>query len=88
MRAAPAILLAGIAVGGAACGASHKMSAEQTARWLEKNQVAPGVAVTCGPGRDGWDYECTLTGDGIRGSRSENTYGYDVNDHEVTGFSF
>ncbi len=37
--------------------------------------------------RGGWDYECTLTADGLKGSPAENTYGYEINSEKVTGFS-
>jgi hypothetical protein len=60
-----------------------QMSAEQTARWIERHAAA-GVDATCRPGSDGWDYTCTLTG----GRVNESTYGYKVNDRGVTDFSF
>jgi hypothetical protein len=59
------------------------MSAEQTARWIERHAAA-GIHATCRPGAEGWDYTCTLRGGGVAGS----TYDYKVNDHRVTDFSF
>jgi hypothetical protein len=77
-------LAALIALVATACG-GRKMSADETARWLEKNRVAPGVHVKCVSGSEGWDYDCTLSGPG---SRQDRTYGYNVDDHRVTDFSF
>jgi len=53
-------------------------------------RVANGVRVECRPGRGSWsdwDYVCTLSGRGVSGSPTQNTYGYNVNSHQVTGFS-
>ena len=65
------------------------MTADQTARYIERHVVKQGVGihVECRSGTDGWDYDCTVLGGPITGTIQENTYGYDVNDHEVTGFS-
>jgi len=86
-RIAAVCVLSFVTFVGAGCGTNHKMSAIQTTNWLERHQVARGVHVDCGQGRDGWDYQCTLTGEGLKGSHAENTYGYDVDAHKVTGFS-
>jgi hypothetical protein len=63
------------------------MTAEQTARYIERHVVRQGlgIRVTCRSGGDRWDYECTLTGRGFKGSTVDRTFGYDVNDDEVTG---
>ena len=81
------LVLGLLTIGTAGCGSGHKMTAEQTAHWLVKHRVSPGIHVVCGAGHEGWDYDCILSGDALTGSQAERTYGYDVNDHEVTGFS-
>jgi hypothetical protein len=74
----------------AGCGNGSKLSASETSAWLMQHRVATGVHVSCRAGRgtwSHWDYACTMTGRGISGSAAENTYGYRVDDHGVTGFS-
>jgi hypothetical protein len=74
----------------AGCGGASKLSASETAAWLMHHQVAPGVHVSCRAGRDTWsrwDYACTMTGQEPSASGLQNTYGYNVDDHGVTGFS-
>ena len=65
------------------------MTAQQTARYIERHVVKQGlgIRVKCRPGDEGWDYDCTLSGGPERGTITERTFGYDVNEREVTGFS-
>ena len=73
----------------AGCGGSKKMTATQTARYIERHVVTQGLGihVKCRSGTYGWDYDCTLTGGAPKGSPQVRTYSYDVNDRKVTGFS-
>lgn len=78
-----------VAVAMTGCGSS-KLSANETAIWLEKHRVANGVHMTCQPGKgrwSDWDYSCTASGDQLSGASSENTYGYNVDSKGVTAFS-
>jgi hypothetical protein len=79
-----------LALAAAGCGGGKKMTADQLEAWLSKG-LAPGVHVACrrGGGSLGdWDYSCTFSGAGHAGSRRENTYGYNVNEHRPTDYSF
>lgn len=69
--------------GATGCGHGQKLTASQLEVVLHK-RVDPAVHIKCVDGNNGWDFNCTFSGDGITGTRLENTYGYDVDAHQVT----
>ena len=64
------------------CGASKKMTASQTALWIERHYAPAITRATCLRATY-WDYECT-----VQGAVPPRTAWYNVNTHQVTDASF
>lgn len=70
--------------GAAGCGHGQKKLTASQLEVVLHHGVDSAVHIKCVKGNNRWDYNCTFAGDGITGTRLENTYGYDVEAHHVT----
>ena len=83
--------LASAALTLAACGASRKMSASQTATWIE-HHYGGGLKAKCEQATY-WDYQCVLITAGTPQRTSHTSPGprtafFDVNSNRVTDSNF
>jgi hypothetical protein len=79
---------AGAAIDTLRGGHEGKLSAAETARWIEAGRK--GIKVSCRPGSGqwhNWDYACVVVGPDVPGTAADNTYGYDVDSKKVISFS-
>ena len=66
-----------------ACGGARKMTASQTALWIQQHAGTDGTEARCEKGTY-WDYACTMRWRLV----APDTVWVDVDDHKVTRSSF